>query len=127
MKVKLNKIYDAHRWFRNGDHPRDDSHVMVNEDGYEFWTEGQVVRYFRRPGVDGKKKCDICSYSFHLHGWIDNSRYGGNGQIVCPGDWVLTYDGSIFEVINNMAFKDYYDKIKYCLHEEDEDEPIHKD
>lgn len=93
------------QWFKNGDHPADDS-VPVRRrgrfdswspdvrdhtgelaliDGQPFLCEGRVVRYFRRPGVDGEAACPECSVRFHDHGWLD---FPPDGQTVCPGDWI---------------------------------------
>lgn len=80
-------VIEATQWHKNGDHP---------EDGGERFTagifigelyEGKVVRYFRRPDVDGERRCEHCNVRMHDHGWID-TREGGH--IVCPGDWVIT-------------------------------------
>ena len=70
-------IVDAHRWFKNGDHP---------EDGYPS-CEGKVVRRFRRPDVKAALTCRQCGRHFGDHGWID-TREGGH--IVCVGDWIIT-------------------------------------
>ena len=50
-------------------------------------TEGKVVRYFRRPDVSDDEHCKHCSWTMHVHGWIDTLE---GGHIVCPGDWVIT-------------------------------------
>jgi hypothetical protein len=69
----------AHQWFRNGDHPDDES----------AQDEGKVVRYFRRPEPEyaGDVIHDICGRTWHEHGWIDTLE---GGHTVCPGDWVIT-------------------------------------
>ncbi len=70
-------VIDAHRWFKNGDHP---------EDGPSR-VEGKVVRYFRHPDVRGDALCDACPGLIHDHGWIDTLE---GGHRVCPGDWIIT-------------------------------------
>ncbi len=70
-------MIDAHQWFVNGDHP---------EDGPPD-EEGKIVRYFRRPDIDGNAPCSECSRIFHEHGWIDTLEAGHR---VCPGDWIIT-------------------------------------
>lgn len=52
--------------------------------------EGGIVRYFRRPDIDGLTDCHLCGATMRGHGWLDD---GGNGQIVCPGDFIVTTDG----------------------------------
>lgn len=69
---------EATQWFRNGDHP---------DDGPAD-SEGEVVRYFRRPEPEygGKLVHDKCSRTWHDHGWIDTLE---GGHTVCPGDWII--------------------------------------
>ena len=91
-------VIESSQWFRNGDHPRDYTNPV---DGFENgelrefspeyqkergW-EGQVVRYFRHPDVQGNEPCKHCGQIMHKHGWIDTLE---GGHIVCPGDWIIT-------------------------------------
>ena len=73
-------VIEAHQWFENGDHPED------HRPG-EHGAEGKVVRYFRRPDVDGATFCSECDHPVFDHGWIDTLE--GN-YVVCPGDWIIT-------------------------------------
>jgi hypothetical protein len=73
-------IIEAHQWFKNGDHPLDDSF----REGMEY--EGKIVRYYRYPTLDGQQKCRICDSIMHIHGFIDTLE---GGHIVCPGDWII--------------------------------------
>jgi hypothetical protein len=68
---------EAHRWWKNGDHP---------EDGPAD-REGKVVRYYRRPDVPGDTRCIGCAQAMHVHGWIDTLE---GEHVVCPGDWIIT-------------------------------------
>ncbi len=68
---------EATQWNTNGDHP---------EDGGAD-TEGEVVRYFRHPGVPHVEKCGKCRGFMGNHGWIDTE---GGGHLVCPGDFIIT-------------------------------------
>lgn len=89
------------QWFKNGDHPQDYSRTHEGLDG-GVWRifppeerkargwEGDVVRYFRHPDVPGDTVCDACGSTMHEHGWLDS---GDSGQIVCPGDWIVSIDG----------------------------------
>lgn len=77
-------VIEATQWFKNGDHP---------DDGQPN-TEGNVVRYFRHPDVDGASvhgsdlaESEGCGFTWHEHGWIDTLEGGHN---VCPGDWIIT-------------------------------------
>jgi len=97
-------VIEATQWFKNGDHPEDGEERFPpkgppgaadgsNSDprytgefvGQRF--EGKVVRYFRRPDVDGETACRHCGVRMHEHGWIDTKE---GGHIVCPGDFVIT-------------------------------------
>lgn len=90
-------VIEATQWFRNGDHPEDGNGLfpakIANSDPrytgeYEGQRlEGKVVRYFRRPDVDGETACRHCGKTMNVHGWIDTKE---GGHIVCPGDFVIT-------------------------------------
>jgi hypothetical protein len=78
-------IIDAHRWFKNGDHPDDDPTRGGTTPNGGYW-EGRIVRYYRRPDVSGESYCGMCLETMHNHGWIDTLE---GGHIVCPGDWII--------------------------------------
>ena len=80
-------LAEAHQWHKNGDHPEDGSRPLTATDGTMFLAEGRVVRRFRHPHFAGDARCDKCCIVWHNHGWIDD---GGEGQTVCPGDWVIS-------------------------------------
>lgn len=79
-------MVQAHRWFRNGDHPNDNCELFTDSDGSPFMGEGKVVRYYRHPNIPGHQKCPQCKNTIHIHGWIDRP---GEGRVVCPGDWIV--------------------------------------
>lgn len=80
-------IIEATQWFKNGDHPKDNT-FWVNGDAIgKFLSEGSVVRYFRRPDVPGHTKCKICGELMHKHGRVATLE---GGHTVCPGDWIIT-------------------------------------
>lgn len=81
----------ATQWFKNGDHPWDESHeITVN--GETFLSEGNLVRRFRNPAMPGDASCDRCGHIFHLHGWLDKSEL-----MVCPSDFIVTTEeGEIY-------------------------------
>lgn len=91
-------VVEATQWFKNGDHPLDDCHLVhrfhpdVNDGALvseKFTSEGKIVRYFRRPDVSGTDVCLKvgCNRSMHDHGWIETLE---GGYVVCPGDWIIT-------------------------------------
>ena len=91
-------VIEASQWFKNGDHPQDYAKAVEGFEGGNFrtWTgeeakaqgwEGQIVRYYRTPDMDGQTACKHCGDIMHNHGWIDTLE---GGHIVCPGDWIIT-------------------------------------
>jgi hypothetical protein len=79
-------VVEVAQWFKNGDHPKDNCKMFDAGKG-PFQGEGEVVRYYRTPELDGKNRCKKCDNIMHLHGWIDTLE---GGHIVCPGDWIIT-------------------------------------
>jgi hypothetical protein len=85
-------VIEATQWFKNGDHPMDYSKT---HDGFaggdlvqfspeyrkQMQWEGDIVRYYRVPGLDGKAECAYCGDTMHNHGWIDTLE---GGHVVCP-------------------------------------------
>ena len=99
MKFKKKPvIIEATQWFKNGDHPLDYnkthdglrdgemSQFPPDERKANGW-EGDIVRYYRHPSIDGQMPCRHCGDIMHNHGWIDTLE---GGLIVCPGDWIIT-------------------------------------
>ena len=93
----------------NGDHPEDNCRVITPSDGDPFLSEGNIVRYFRHPDINGEHRCERCEVIMHSHGWIDTLE---GGSRVCPGDWIITgIKGENYPVKDNV-FKESYDEIK---------------
>jgi hypothetical protein len=114
---KRPEAIEATQWFANGDHPQDYAHdrpfmeggVMRMKPGKLFKDqeyEGGVVRYFRRPDLPGHTPC-VCGRIMDHHGWIDS---GGDGQTVCPGDYVITNADGTYTVMKPDAFTEQYTK-----------------
>jgi hypothetical protein len=91
-------VVEATQWFKNGDHPLDYSRdhdgleagelrVFTKEERREKAWEGDVVRYYRTPKMDGQSACKHCDEIMTRHGWIETLE---GGHIVCPGDWIIT-------------------------------------
>ena len=80
-------VIEASQWFKNGDHPLDGDERFEGGVFKGELFEGEVVRYFRHPEVDGSTSCKHCGVRMHEHGWIDTLE---GGHIVCPGDWIIT-------------------------------------
>lgn len=80
-------VIEATQWFKNGDHPDDDIHLIPDKSFSGLVSEGKIVRYFRHPDISGDQICSKCGIKMHYHGWIDTLEDGHN---VCPGDWIIT-------------------------------------
>jgi len=80
-------VIEATQWYKNGDHPKDNTRMITRKDSTSFMSEGKIVRYFRHPGVGGQSVCRYCDKIMHVHGWIDTLQ---GGHAVCPGDWIIT-------------------------------------
>ena len=116
---RITPIVEAHQWFKNGDHPKDYDREKVGYENGELrtWTgaevkangwEGQIVRYYRRPDIDGQSVCPRCQQIMHDHGFIDE---GKTGYTVCPGDWVLECGPVTFVPYSPKYFRDNYDPV----------------
>ncbi len=97
-KLKLPKPANQIQWFKNGDHPLDMSILINATTDNAFLSEGKIVRRYRNPAVPGTKMCDRCSHDYHWHGWIDS---GGEGETVCPGDWVAFTGKGYYRMSND--------------------------
>jgi len=89
MKGRYRKrpvVIEATQWFKNGDHPLDNTTRDGTTPNGQHW-EGEAVRYYRSPHIDGNVVCRQCGLAMHNHGWIDTLE---GGHIVCPGDWIIT-------------------------------------
>ena len=83
--VKKPIVIDATPWWKNGDHPLDNSCPISPEN--PDLSEGELVRFYRPTAYPHGHVCHHCKLKFHDHGWIDTLE---GGHIVCPGDWIIT-------------------------------------
>jgi len=100
-------VIDATQWFKNGDHPGDNSQP-ISPENHDLY-EGEVVRYYRTPELNGQDKCKKCGDIMHNHGWIDTLK-GGN--IVCPRDWIITEVQGGFYSCKPDIFEQTYEPVK---------------
>lgn len=99
---------EATQWFKNGDHPEDDTTRGGSTPNGQHW-EGEIVRYFRDPDIDGNTICKQCNILMRRHGWIDTFE---GGRIVCPGDFIITdVDGEKYPCKPGI-FKKTYEKVE---------------
>jgi hypothetical protein len=100
-------IVKAHQWFKNGDHPDDESTIIESPGDTILFSEGKVVRRFRHPYTNGKEDCLDCGRKYNEHGWIDELLK----KAVCPGDWIITLPSGLHYA---LSAEFYYQ----CLSEE---------
>lgn len=94
---KKQVLIEATQWFKNGDHPEDESTPIDSGDGPERLTEGKVVRFFRSLEIPGGRFCPDCGNVMSKHGILE---VGLNGEeFICPGDYIVTRrDGSLYRM-----------------------------
>lgn len=81
-------LVEATQWFRNGDHPFDDSKPIDTAGSSSSLTEGKVVKFFRRIHIPGDRICQECGNVMHKHGLLDGLN--GEEEVVHPGDYICT-------------------------------------
>ena len=107
MKYRKKPVLtEATQWFRNGDHPQDESKLIDSPDGSQRFTEGRVVRYFRSLKIPGDRFCAECGNVMQKHGILD----GLNGEeTVCPGDYIVTDRKGRYYVMKAVDFEEQYE------------------
>jgi len=99
-------VVEATQWFKNGDHPEDGDEVFESGVYKGDPLEGEVVRYYRTPELDGTEVCSYCNKTMHQHGWLDTPL---GKDVVCPGDWVVTGEGCIRFSLKDDVFQAMYE------------------
>lgn len=114
-------VVEASLWFKNGDHPQDyaahrdavsddgDVRYVDSEEQRRLDWEGQVVRRYRHPDVDGETPCQNCGVKMHHHGWIDTLE---GGRTVCPGDYVITGERGDYYPCKQDAFESTHERVE---------------
>ncbi len=97
---------EATQWFKNGDHPRDNSVPIKDDKGDDTpeLTEGKIVRKFHSPNIPAGSACPKCGKRISNHGLM------GTG-IVCPGDWIITEANGKMYSDRPLAFGKFYEEV----------------
>lgn len=104
-------LTEATQWFRNGDHPQDQSKPVDGQEG--SLTEGEVVKYFRSLNIPGGRFCPQCGNPMQKHGLLD----GLNGEeTICPGDYVVTDAKGRYYRLSSSDFEAQYELYEPVAH-----------
>jgi hypothetical protein len=99
-------LTEATQWFKNGDHPQDQSAPVEKAGGSPGLTEGKVVRYFRSLNIPGGRFCPDCGNVMQKHGILN----GLNGEeTVCPGDYIVTNLKGQYYILKPADFEAMYE------------------
>lgn len=110
-------VLEVTQWMKNGDHPLDyvrdiaefeygELRIFTGAERKANGWEGDIVRYYRTPGMEDKPPCKHCGQIMHNHGWIDTLD---GGHIVCPGDYIITgAAGEHYPIKPSIFLKTYY-------------------
>lgn len=99
---------EATQWFRNGDHPEDQSVPIDRADGPVVLTEGKVVRRFRAQHIPGDRFCHECGNTIQKHGELHGER-AIKEERICPGDYIVTDPHGKFYRMRTEMFETLYE------------------
>lgn len=102
-------VVEATQWFRNGDHPMDNSRPIDRPDGDEMLTEGFVVKFFSWFHIPGDRFCPECGNAMKRHGIIEGLN--GEEELVHPGDYIVTNAKGRFYRRSQKEFEEMYDPV----------------
>lgn len=99
-------LIEATPWFKNGDHPQDNSKPVERPGKAPELSEGQVVRYFRSLNIPGGRFCSLCGNTMERHGILD----GLNGEeTICPGDYIVSDRKGRYYRLSAAEFESQYE------------------
>lgn len=100
-------LVEATQWFRNGDHPADES-TPINRPGGSSTTltEGKIVKHYHA-GIPGDRVCPECGNVFHRHGLIEGLN--GEQETVHPGDYICTNTKGDFYLRRQKEFEGLFE------------------
>jgi hypothetical protein len=106
---KKTPLIEATQWFKNGDHPQDESEAIENSDP-------KVVQPFRALDVMdaldalntlGRQYCPLCGNLMKNHGVLE----GVNGEeYVCPSDYIVTDRNGGYSRLSRGEFESQYER-----------------
>ncbi len=105
-----NMAVEAHRWFRNGDHPLDECVAIPvkGQPDLEATSEGKVVKRWNAPVRNLLAEfCKACDQPMTDHGMVDNQAQ----QVVCPGSWIVTNFPDNYSVYSDEFFRRTFERV----------------
>lgn len=114
MKYRKKPVLtEATQWFKNGDHPKDESKPVEKAEGSPGLTEGRVVRYFQSLNIPGGRFCSECGNVMQKHGILN----GLNGEeTICPGDYIVTDRRGRYYKLSAAEFEAQYEVYEPVAH-----------
>jgi hypothetical protein len=107
-------LTEATQWFKNGDHPQDQSTLIERPGGSPGLSEGKVIRHFRSLNIPGGRFCPVCGNVMHQHGILD----GLNGEeTICPGDYIVTDRKGNYYRLPAVEFEAMYEPYEPVPHQ----------
>lgn len=103
-------VVEATQWFRNGDHPMDQSTPIERPSGGPILSEGQVVRFFSWLHIPGDRFCAECGSAMKRHGIIDGIN--DEEELVHPGDYIVTKSNGRFYRRGQKEFEEMYEPLQ---------------
>jgi len=100
-------LIEATQWFRNGDHPQDESQPVEKAGGSPVLSEGKVVRYFRSLNIPGGRICPECGNTMQMHGLLETR--GWQEEFVHPGDYIVTNPKGGYYTMRQEDFEALYE------------------
>jgi hypothetical protein len=100
---KKTLLLEATQWFKNGDHPQDESEPLEHSAESAKLTEGKVVQYYPSLEVSENRFCPDCGNLMQRHGVLN-----GN-EIVCPGDYIVTDRKGLNYRLSRGEFESQYE------------------
>jgi hypothetical protein len=103
-------VVEATQWFRNGDHPADQSKPIERPNEPPSLSEGAVVKFFNMFHIPGDRYCSTCGSQMNKHGIIVNLN--GEDELVHPGDYILTHAKGYFYRVGREEFENGWELIE---------------
>lgn len=113
-------LTEATQWFRNGDHPQDQSEPIDGQEGTGKLTEGKVVGFFRSLKIPGGRFCPECGNVMQKHGMLRraaNDMVLADEEIICPGDYVVTDQKGRYYRVTAVQFEAQYEPYEVTPHQ----------